>query len=75
MVRDPIRMKMCLMSGSIGRSSAALTIDLVLCEEDEECVPFPAGVDILQKKPKNALTGKNSAPAKFPKLSNISRIK
>ena len=29
------------------------------------------GVDILQKKPKNALTGKNSAPAKFPKLSNI----
>ena len=30
------------------------------------------GVDILQKKPKNALTGKNSAPAK---LSNISRIK
>jgi len=34
-----------------------------------------AGVDILQKKTKNALTGKNSAPAKFPKLSNISRIK
>ena len=34
-----------------------------------------AGVDILQKKPKNAPTGKNSAPAKFPKLSNISIIK
>ena len=40
MVRDPIRRKMCIMPGSISRS-AALTIDLVVCEEDEECVPFP----------------------------------
>ena len=26
-----------------------------------------SGVDILQKKPKNAQRGKNSAPAKLPK--------
>ena len=43
MVRDPIRRKMCLMPGSVARGAnpAALTIDLVLCEEDEECVPLP----------------------------------
>ena len=29
------------------------------------------GVDILQKKPKNAPEGKNSAPAKFPEFSKI----
>jgi hypothetical protein len=34
-----------------------------------------SGVDILQKKPKNALRGKNSAPAKFPHPSKISKIK
>ena len=42
MVKDPIRRKMCLMPGSMLGRSAALTIDLVLCEEDEECVPFPS---------------------------------
>ena len=41
MVKDPIRRKMCLMPGSMLGRSAALTIDLVLCEEDEECVPLP----------------------------------
>ena len=30
------------MPGSMLGRSAALTIDLVLCEEDEECVPFPS---------------------------------
>ena len=34
-----------------------------------------AGVDILQKKAKNALRGKNSAPAKFPQPSKMSKIK
>ena len=31
------------MPGSVARGAnpAALTIDLVLCEEDEECVPLP----------------------------------
>ena len=33
------------------------------------------GVDILQKKAKNALRCKNSAPAKFPQPSKISKIK
>ena len=47
-----------------------LVVDVIADEITTE-----TGVDILQKKPKNALTGKNSAPAKFPKLSNISRIK
>ena len=32
-----------------------------------------SGVDILQKKAKNALRGKNSAPAKFLKPSKISK--
>ena len=34
-----------------------------------------SGVDILQKKAKNALRGKNTAPAKFPQPSKISKIK
>ena len=42
MVREPMKMKMCVIPGPMqSRSRPALTIDLVLCEEDEVCVPFP----------------------------------
>ena len=41
MVRKPMRMKMCVIPGpKQSRSNAALTIDLVVCEKDEVCVPF-----------------------------------
>ena len=43
MVKDPIRVKMCLMPGSMQRSNPpALTIDLVVCSANEQCVPFPS---------------------------------
>ena len=41
MVREPMKRKMCVIPGPMqSRSKAALTIDLVVCEEDEVCVPF-----------------------------------
>ena len=41
MVKDPIRVKLCMMPGSMPRSNPpALTIDLVVCSENELCVPF-----------------------------------
>ena len=42
MVREPMKMKMCVIPGPMQSRSnpAALTIDLVDCEEDEVCVPF-----------------------------------
>ena len=41
MVREPMKMKMCMIPGPMQSRSnpAALTIDLVDCEEDEVCVP------------------------------------
>ena len=41
MVREPMKRKMCVIPGPMqSRSNPALTIDLVVCEEDEACVPF-----------------------------------
>ena len=40
MVREPMKMKMCVIPGPMqSRNKAALTIDLVVCEEDEVCTP------------------------------------
>ena len=42
MVRAPIEREVCLMPGSIARNMnpAAITFNLVICKEDELCVPF-----------------------------------
>ena len=41
MVGKPSRIKMCVIPGFMPRSNpAALTIDLVVCEEDEVCTPY-----------------------------------
>ena len=44
MVRAPIEREVCLMPGSIARNMnpAAITLNLVICKEDELCVPFPS---------------------------------
>ena len=41
MVRAPIEREVCLMPGSVARSNTApITLNLVICKEDELCVPF-----------------------------------
>ena len=44
MVNAPIEMEVCLMPGSVARSMnpAAITFNIVICKEDELCVPFSA---------------------------------
>ena len=46
MVRPPVEMKMCLVKEGNGRmgitNQAAIQIDLVECEANEVCVPYPS---------------------------------
>ena len=46
MVRPPVEMKMCLVKERNGRmgvtNPAAIQIDLVECEANEVCVPYPS---------------------------------
>ena len=43
MVRAPIEEEVCLMPGSrpiVRSNAAAITLNLVICKEDELCTPF-----------------------------------